>query len=145
MAYQPSKAKGEKPKSRSKEALTNDEFASEIRELVRGSASQNYGDLAEQRIRAMDYYLGRPFGDEVRGRSQVVSTDVADTVEGLLPYLMKIFTGSARVVEVTPTREDTVDLAEQATDYLNWLFYKKNNGLLVLYEFFKDALLQKNG
>jgi hypothetical protein len=125
--------------------MTDDEFASNIRDLLSASATFNYGDLASQRIEAMDYYMGRPFGDEVRGQSQVVSTDVADTIEGIMPYLMKIFTASDRVVEVDATREDSVALAEQATDYLNWVFYKKNRGFLVLYEFFKDALLQKNG
>lgn len=125
--------------------MTDDEFSSHVRGLLAGSANFTYGNLAQQRIDAMDYYMGRPFGDEVRGRSQVVSLDVSDTVEGILPYLMKIFTASDRVVEVDATREDTVELAEQATDYLNWIFYKKNRGFFVLYEFFKDALLQKNG
>lgn len=125
--------------------LDDDEFSSNIRDLLAASATFNYGDLADQRIKAMDYYLGQPFGDELPGQSQVVSTDVADTIEGILPYLMKIFTASDRVVEVDATKPETVELAEQATDYLNWLFYKKNRGFLVLYSFFKDALIQKNG
>ena len=45
------------------------------------------GDLSDARKKAMDYYMGQPFGNEVKGRSQVVSTDVADTIEWMLPAL----------------------------------------------------------
>ena len=36
-------------------------------------------------------------------------------------------------------------MADQATAYINHVFYKDNNGFQLLYNFFKDALIEKNG
>lgn len=103
------------------------------------------GQLAEEREKALKYYLGRPFGNEVEGRSQVVDTTVADTVEWILPSLLKIFTASGQAVEFEPTGPEDVEQAHQAGDACNYVFFKQNNGFLILYTWFKDALLEKNG
>jgi len=76
---------------------------------------------------------------------QVVSTDVSDTVESLMPSLMRIFTAGDRVFECEPVGSEDEQVAAQATDYLNYIFYKENNGFTALYAAFKDALIQKNG
>ena len=78
-------------------------------------------------------------------RSQVVSTDVADTIETILPNLLRIFTASDQVVKCEPVKSEDVPLAEQATNYINYIFNKDNPGFSVLYTWFKDALLEKNG
>lgn len=103
------------------------------------------GDLADQRSEAMKFYLGQPFGDEIEGRSQVVSSDVYDAVEGMLPSLLEIFTGSEKAVEFSPQGMEDVQSAKQATEACNYVFYRQNNGFLILYTWFKDALIQKNG
>lgn len=103
------------------------------------------GRLAEERRRALDYYLGEPFGNEQEGRSQVVSTDVADTVEWILPSLLRIFTGGDEVVRFEPTGPEDEEVARQATEYVNWIFQRDNPGFMIFYTLFKDALLQKNG
>ena len=71
------------------------------------------GKLAEQRKEAMEYYLGEPFGNEQEGRSSVVSRDVADTVEWIMPSLMRIFTGGDKVVEFQPTGMEDEPAAKQ--------------------------------
>jgi hypothetical protein len=48
-------------------------------------------DIGGNRALATEYYYGQLFGDEEDGRSQVVSMDVRDTVQGILPSLMRIF------------------------------------------------------
>lgn len=106
---------------------------------------QQYGELSSEREKALDYYFGRPFGNEVEGRSQVVSTDVRDSIEGILPMLLDIFTSSKSAVEFEPQGIEDEKQAKQATDLCNYVFYRQNNGFLVLYQWFKDALLQKNG
>ncbi len=103
------------------------------------------GDLSEARTQEFDYYYGRPFGNEVEGESQVVSTDVADTVESVLPAILRIFTSSDDVVRFDPTGPEDEEQAKQQTDAANYVFYRQNNGFLVLYEWFKDAMIQKNG
>ena len=103
--------------------------------------------LSAERSDAMDYYFGHmdrdmPFAD---GRSQAVSTDVADTVEGLMPQLVDIFCGDEEVVRFNPVGPEDASAAEQETDYINHVFMQKNPGFLVLYSFIKDALLSKVG
>lgn len=101
--------------------------------------------LSEQRRKALQYYYGQPYGDEVEGRSQVVTTEVKDAVEGILPSLMAMFTASDEIVRFEPQNPQDEDAARQATDYVNYVFSRLNNGFLALYCLFKDALLLKNG
>ena len=103
--------------------------------------------LAEERADAMDYYLGNMKKDmpAQEGRSRAVSTDVADTVEGLMPHLMDIFAGSDEVVRFEPVGPEDEDAAAQETDYVNHVFMQQNPGFMILYSFIKDALLSKVG
>jgi hypothetical protein len=75
----------------------------------------------------------------------VVSTDVADTIEGLMPNLMDIFAGSDEVVRFEPVGPEDESAAAQETDYVNHVFMQQNPGFMVLYSFIKDALLSKVG
>jgi hypothetical protein len=103
--------------------------------------------LAEERADAMDYYLGDMRKDMPAqdGRSRAVSTDVADTVEGLMPNLMEIFAGSDEVVRFEPVGPEDEAAAAQETDYVNHVFMQQNPGFMILYSFIKDALLSKVG
>ena len=114
-------------------------------EQIRNSYGFFESELTQSRRKANEYYFGEAFGNEVEGRSQVVSTDVADTIESILPPLLRIFTASDNIVRVEPVSQEDVGIAEQATDYLNHIFNKDNEGFTTLYTMFKDALLQKNG
>ena len=49
------------------------------------------GNLSQSRKKSIEYYLGDKLGTEIDGRSQVISTDVADTVESILPNLLMDF------------------------------------------------------
>jgi hypothetical protein len=103
--------------------------------------------LSTQRSDAQRYYLGDMTKDMPvpEGRSAAVSTDVADTIEGLMPSLMEIFTASDDVVKFEPVGPEDVAAAEQETDYVNHVFMQGNPGFLILYSFIKDALLSKVG
>ena len=103
------------------------------------------GELSSQRKKSIEYYLGEKLGTEIEGRSQVVSTDVSDTIETILPSLMRIFTASDHTAKCEPFKAEDVALAEQATNYINYVFNKDNPGFQILYTWFKDALLEKNG
>lgn len=103
------------------------------------------GALSEARKKAMDYYFGEPFGNEIEGRSQVVSTDVADTIEWIMPSLMRIFTGGDEVAEYQPSGPEDEESAKQASDFCNWIFLKDNPGFVSLHSAIKDALLLKTG
>jgi hypothetical protein len=110
-------------------------------------AASSAAKLSSERSDAMDYYLGNMSKDmpAVDGRSHAVSTDVADTIEGLMPSLMEIFAGGDEVVRFEPVGKEDVRAAEQETDYVNHVFMQRNPGFLILYSFIKDALLSKVG
>ena len=74
-----------------------------------------------------------------------ISTDVADTNEGLMPHLMDIFAGSDEVVRFEPVGPEDEAAARQETDYVNHVFMQQNPGFMILYSFIKDALLSKVG
>jgi len=102
-------------------------------------------ETTEERRRALDYYLRNPYGNEVEGRSQIVTGEVAEAIDGALPQLIRVFTTTEDIVYFEPKTANDEESAKQATDYCNWVFYRENEGLLILHNWFKDALLQKVG
>lgn len=130
--------------------MTEDELKAVIGRQIRSAIGSTVGstagsELAEQRRKALDYYYGDKFGNEVEGRSEVVLTDVADTVEWMLPSLIEVFMAGDEVVRFEPQYPEDEDAARQATEYVNHIFTVDNRGFTILYDMFKDALLQKVG
>lgn len=103
------------------------------------------GDLGIDRDTALRAYMRTPYGNEMEGRSSAVSSDVFDAVEGMLPDLLEVFTASDKAVVFEPIGPEDVEMAEQVTDACNYVFYKKNNGFLILYTAIKDGLMLKTG
>jgi hypothetical protein len=101
--------------------------------------------ISPVRATATQYYRGEPFGDEEDGRSQVVSMDVRDTVQAIMPSLMRIFHSTERTVEYVPQGPEDIEAAKQATDYANFIINRDNNGFLHMHAAFKDALIRKAG
>lgn len=119
----------------------------EIRAMVTQRFSDAYADHQEvqkQRERAQDFYYGRPLGNEISGRSQVVSKDLMDTVEWLMPSLMRIFT-MKNAAQFDPVGPEDEEAAKQETEYVNHVFWKQNDGFHILYSWLKDGLMQKSG
>lgn len=125
--------------------VTKETLKSLIAEGIRTSAGYHGGELQRRREKALEYYLSYPMGNEVEGRSAVISSDVMDTVESMLPSLLKPFTGSGEVVKFAPVGPEDEASAEQATKYVNHIFLKDNPGVQLLHEGFKDALLSGIG
>jgi hypothetical protein len=73
--------------------------------------------LSDERASALNYYMGNMSKDMPApdGRSKAVSSDVADTIEGLMPPLMEIFAGGEEVVQFAPVGPEDVAAAEQET------------------------------
>jgi hypothetical protein len=109
--------------------------------------AQNYidDDISPQRALAGQYYKGEPFGNEEEGRSQAMSMDVRDTVQAMMPSIMKVFFAANNVVEFAPNGPEDVESAQQATDYVNYCLTRDNNLFSECYSTFKDALIRKNG
>jgi hypothetical protein len=101
--------------------------------------------LEIDRYNALNAYFARPLGNEVADRSQIVLPELRDTVEWIMPTLMEIFVGSGKPVQFDPQSPQDEDQAEVETEVVNYVFMKQNSGFFVLHDFFKDALLLRNG
>lgn len=102
-------------------------------------------ETVEERRNALMAYNREPYGNEVEGRSTIVTGEVAEAVDGSLPQLIRIFTQSDDVVRFEPKQPGDEEAAKQATEYCNWVLMNDNPGFEVFHTWFKDALLQKNG
>jgi hypothetical protein len=125
---------------------------SELRSLISAQkadamAATQSAQLTLERERNDRYYNGDMEADlpAEEGRSSAISSDVLDTIEGLMPNLMDIFAGSDEVVRFEPVGPEDEAAAQQETDYVNHVFMQQNPGFMILYAFIKDALLLKNG
>ena len=125
--------------------MTEDELVSIIDQEVRNSLGRDDGDLARQRQNSMEAYYGMALGNEVAGRSQIVTRDVLEVVEWAMPELLDVFTSDDVIAKFSPNAEQDEDEARQATDYVNHVFFNENDGFQVLHDMFKDALMQKHG
>ena len=85
-------------------------------------------EYSQERIRAMDFYLGEPFGNEIEGRSSVIATEVADTVETIMPNLMRVFTANDKYVRFNARTAEDVEKAEQISDYVKCVINHNNEG-----------------
>jgi len=101
-------------------------------------------ELTYARAKAIDYYYGRKLGNEVEGRSQVVSKDVHDTIEWMKPSLIRIFTAGDDVAQFSPRGPEDVEQAQQETDYVNYIAQQKNNWTPFVYTWITDALMTRN-
>lgn len=124
--------------------MDDESLLNHLQTLEEDSAAFTWGKLGEERERAQKEYFRMPYGNEEEGWSSIVTSDVQDTVEWILPQLLDIFAASDSIVSFEPTKEEDVKGAQQATDTCNYIFTKQNNGFLVLYTAIKDALLVKN-
>jgi hypothetical protein len=102
-------------------------------------------ETVEQRTKAINYYNRYDYGNEVEGRSKIVTGEVAEVVDGALPQLMRIFAGSDELGRFEPRMPGDEELAKQATELTNYVFFNDNDGVIILHDWMKDALLQKNG
>lgn len=125
--------------------MTKEALQAIVRAELTDAASFIDSEVSPRRAKAADYYAARPFGDEVSGRSQVISQDVRDTVIAILPSLLRIFFGSEQVVEYVPRNDDDSDAAAQATDYIQYIVVEENAGFIAFHGWFKDALIRKTG
>lgn len=126
------------------ERLDDDDLLELLNRKEEEAGHYVWGELASKRDTALREYYRMPYGNEQEGWSSVVTSDVSDTVEWILPALLKTFTSTDKAVSFEPTTAADVAGAEQATDACNYVFYKQNNGFLVLYTALKDALTIKN-
>src|SRR6185436_9037784 len=79
------------------------------------------------------------------GCSGAVDHTVAVMVDNALAAILKPFVSADEVVSFDARGPEDVEVAEQATEYVNYVIQCDNPGFLILHDWFKDALLTKIG
>lgn len=103
------------------------------------------GEISDERAKAYEYYMQEKFGDEDDEVSEVVTSDVAEVVDGIMPSLLRMFTTQENLVSFDPYGPEDEPGAEQSSDYVSYVFFKRNPAFEILYDAFWDALVQKTG
>lgn len=124
--------------------MDDDTLLSLLQEREQTSAQFVWGVLSQERRAAQREFYRAPYGNEEEGWSSIVTSEVQDTIEWILPDLLDMFLSTEDAVVFDPTEEADAKGAEEATQAVNYVFHKQNNGFLLLYTAFKDALTIKN-
>ena len=90
------------------EKITDEKLRGIINSEINNAIGFMGSNLTSQRKKSMEYYMGEKLGTEIDGRSQVVSTDVADTIETILPNSYVIVSQPNHEGGITPWFEKLV-------------------------------------
>ena len=126
-------------------AMSDNELASLLAAHEAQAVGYYTSEIADEQALSLDYYYGRPFGDEVAGRSQVVDRTVAIVIDNAISALMKPFVSADDAVCFEPRGPEDEEAAKQATEYVNYVFNVDNDGFLLMHNWFKAALIEKLG
>ncbi len=132
-----------------KRKYSDAELGAMLDKELRQSLGAPTSEIASLRLRNLQYYKAEATGElappSIPDRSSIVSSDVADTVEWMLPSLVRVFAASPDAVECEPRQQRFAPQAKLASEYMRHVFWKKNEGFDVLNAWFRDALVQKVG
>lgn len=146
LADEPDEEKPEPPK---KGEMSDEELKQLIEDKLKTAMGAPGTQIAKDRMRNLDAYLAEPEGDwappEIEDRSAFVATDAADTVEWMLPSLLRVFASAKDAIEVTPRRPQFEAQSQLVRETLHWMFWDKQDGLTFLHNWFKDGLTSKVG
>jgi len=113
------------------------------------SMNDEDGDISDVRIENFNYYNGKEYGDERAGYSQFVTRETLETVEWVLPSILRVFLSGDRIVSFDPVNPEDEAAAKQETDIANYFLMKANNrgqgGFVPLHHWMKDCLMYPNG
>ncbi len=128
-------------------ALTDDQLEAIVARQIDLAKAHDRNERESSRSKALDYYLGNvdKWIPPEANKSRVVSRDVADTIGWILPGIIRVFTASDRMAEAEPVGEEDMQFAREATDGMNYVFWKANKGYEIVYNATWDALLVGNG
>lgn len=126
--------------------MTDEDLVSLVNQEFETAMGVPGGEISDERAEAWRYYLGEPFGNEVEDESQVVTSEVEDTVDGIVPAMLRMFTTQDNLLSFEPVGAEDEAASQQESDYVNHVFFKEvENSFEVLYNWIFDALAQKNG
>lgn len=118
-----------------------DELQQIISNSIRDSLGYD-GDQLNMNMRDnLARYEGAPLGNERAGRSTVMSRDVLETVEMVMPSLVRCFMSSESAAIFEPVGPEDERAAQQATDYIDHVLMRQNPGYRIATNWMKSALI----
>jgi len=121
------------------------DYIAAIHAIIEDARDYNDNFLAPAREYATALYNGEIPRVADEGRSSIVLTEVRDLVLAMLPSLIRLFTAQDHPVNFLPRTEDDVPMAEEAMDYVAYVWNYDNPGFLNLNAILKDALIKRTG
>ena len=128
----------------SHETMGDDELIAILRAEEADATSYYTSELASDQSDAMDRYFAAPYGNEIDNRSQVRTHDIEDTINWIMPDIMRTFK-PGEMISCTPNAADDEDHVDDAADYLEHVFFVDNPGASIIHDFAFDGLLQRLG
>ena len=129
----------------SPEVMSEEHLAALLQDEERLAASYRSTELADQQRLAIAYYESEPFGDEEEGRSQVVTSDVAEVVDYMAISILRTCVSGDRVVEFEAKEAEDEESATEASEAVNYVFMRGQNGYKVLVDWLQSGLVEKIG
>ena len=126
-------------------AVSNKDLLTVIRSYEDNVSDHMDSDAAQTRADLIDYYLGERYGNERDGYSKIVTREVYQTVENIKADVAELFIADDETVRFEPEGPEDVEGAQQATDYVRYVFYRQNDGFSVILDSLMDGLLQRQG
>lgn len=126
-------------------ALSDASIAKQVSLLVKDC--ENYRDeLSKDRMKAMEYYDGTMADVKAgKNRSAVVSRDVSSASDKAVTAIARTILGGDKIVEYAPVKEGDEEIADQATDYINYIVFPESGGEEAVEDTIFDAVVQRNG
>lgn len=103
------------------------------------------GDIRKEQQKALNQYFLRPNGKERAGYSHAQTSETRDAIEQMLPILLDMYLQPEPPVTFRPRSAEDMKQAQQETTLVNDVIFNKNDGAIFLSNWFKNALLVKNG
>lgn len=128
--------------------MSDDDFKQLVARRRDASLDHLTDTRASERREAMQFYRGDNltlYGNSGDGMSTIVSRDLMEAIESMLPGLIKPFVAGDETARFEPHGPEDEEGAKQATEYINYLFQNHNDAFRVVYDFMKDGLLYRLG
>lgn len=122
-----------------------EELVALVERAIKTSVGYYDSKLSKERKDVLDYYNGvlpRPLH---AGNSRYVSLDVYDSVESLKAVLLETFAVGNRIVQFAPQKAEDVEMARIATDYVDYVVFRQNDGFKIFSDVIQDGLIARVG
>ncbi|KGM44482.1 hypothetical protein JY97_00645 [Alkalispirochaeta odontotermitis] len=128
------------------DGVDEEELAGRIANEIAYAIDYDESELAAKRVQAFEYYRGEMNDTPpMPNGSEFASRDFADTMNWMLPGIIRVFTGSDNMASFSPAESGDEDAAKQAAEYSTFVFFNDNKGYEILYNATHDALMSGDG